>query len=84
MLDTLSNIKGLEIYSPNGTFIGIVDELIIDIPNMRIDGIFVNDVNPALADENVSISIPFRWIKSIGDVILLNAFPEDRIHGITR
>lgn len=85
MLETLDNLKGLEVYSPNGIFIGVVDEMILDISGMRVESLFINDVNPLLADENVSIAIPFRWIMSIGDVILLNAFPENRIHvSITR
>ncbi|MDR2846322.1 MAG: PRC-barrel domain-containing protein [Candidatus Methanoplasma sp.] len=76
MLENLSNIKGLEIYDPRGIFVGVADEIIIDIPEMKVHGIFVSDANPALVDEEVSISIPMRWVQSIGDVIILNTFPH--------
>ncbi|MDR1954441.1 MAG: PRC-barrel domain-containing protein [Candidatus Methanoplasma sp.] len=79
MLENINNIKGLEIYAPNGIFVGVVDEVIIDIPGMEVKGLFVADANPALVDENVSVSIPMRWVQSIGDVILLYRFPNERI-----
>ncbi len=79
MLESLDNIKGLEIYTPKGIFVGIVDEVLLDIPNMRADGLFVADANPVLVKENTSINIPFRWIQSIGDVVILSRFPEEMI-----
>lgn len=60
MLDTVSGLKGLEIYAPNGIFVGVVDEVIMNIPEMCVDGLFVKNVNPVLAEKNVSISIPYR------------------------
>jgi sporulation protein YlmC with PRC-barrel domain len=80
MLENINNIKGLEIYTPGGIFVGIVDEVVIDISRMGVYGLFVEDANPALADDKVSISIPIRWVQSIGDVIILNRFPEERIY----
>jgi len=79
MNENISKIKGLEIYTPKGIFVGIVDEVILNISEMRVEGLFVSDANPYLVDEEVSISIPFRWVQSIGDVIILNRFPEERI-----
>jgi sporulation protein YlmC with PRC-barrel domain len=76
VLENLSNIKGLEIYDPRGIFVGVADEVIVDIPGMKVHGIFVADANPALVDEEASISIPMRWVQSIGDVIILNTFPR--------
>lgn len=79
MQETLEDIKGLEIYSPDGIFVGLADEVIISIPDMRMSGLFVSSGNPALIDENVSVSIPIGWIQSIGDVIILNRFPHERV-----
>jgi sporulation protein YlmC with PRC-barrel domain len=79
MLEKISNIKGLEIYTPGGIFVGVVDEAVIDLSAMGVTGLFVSDANPFLVDENVSISIPIRWIQSIGDVIILSRFPNERI-----
>jgi len=76
MLETTENLKGLEIYTPAGMFLGTVDEIIMNIPDMTADGLFVSEGNPALIDKNVSIIVPLRWVQSVGDVIILNTFPE--------
>jgi len=46
MLERINNIKGLEIYTPSGIFVGIVDEVVIDIQRMGIAELFVIDANP--------------------------------------
>lgn len=79
MLETVNNVKGLEIYTPGGIFVGVVDEVLFDISKMSAYGLFVANANPALVDENVSISIPIRWVQSIGDIIILSRFPNERI-----
>jgi len=79
MLETIGNLKGLEIYTPGGIFVGVVDEVVIEFSKMTVNGLYVADANPALADENVAINIPFRWVQSIGDIIILNRFPNERI-----
>ena len=79
MLENLNNIKGLEVYTPAGIFVGVINEVVIDISKMRASGLFIADANPVLVDENVSISIPMRWVQSIGDVVILNRFPDEKI-----
>lgn len=76
MLETLSNIIGLEIYEPRGLFVGTVDEIVIDISGMRAVGLYVEESNPVLVDGNIAISIPFCWVRGIGDAVILNTFPE--------
>lgn len=79
MLESASTIKGLEVYAPDGKFVGVVDELILDINDMSVHGLYINDSNPALVDEKIAISIPMRWVQSIGDVVILRVFPSTRI-----
>ena len=79
MLDTIGDMKGLEVYTPAGIFVGVVDEVVIDVSKMSVNGLYIADANPSLVDENVAINIPFRWIQSIGDIIILNRFPNERI-----
>lgn len=79
MLERINNIKGLEIYTPAGIFVGVVDEVVIDVQGMSVAELFVVDVNPLLVDEGASIGIPFRWVQCIGDVVILHTFPRDRV-----
>ncbi len=75
MLETVSNIMGLEIYTPDGLFVGVVDEVIIDLTTMNASGLYVDVANPVLVDQGVSISIPFSWVRGIGDAVILRTFP---------
>ncbi len=75
MLEEISKIKGLEIYAPNGLFVGYADKYAIDPNDNRVTGIILEEANPVLVDPGVSIKIPYRWVQSIGDVIILNSFP---------
>lgn len=76
MLESIENIKGLEIYAPNGIFVGTADQVIIDVDDRNTVGIIVADPNPVFADRNVSITIPYRWVQAVGDIIILKVFPK--------
>ena len=76
MLEEISKIKGLEVYAPNGFFVGYADRFVIEPSDRRVTGIFLEAANPVLVDKNVSIKIPFRWVQSVGDVIILKSFPN--------
>lgn len=76
MLEEISKIKGLEVYAPNGIFIGYADKYVIDPNDKRVTGIFMETASPVLVDQGVSIKIPYRWVQSVGDVIILSSFPE--------
>ena len=76
MLETISNIKGLEIYTLEGIFVGVVDEVVIDLSTMKASGLYVDRASPVLVDGNISISIPFSWVRGIGDIVVLKFFPD--------
>ena len=80
MLEEISKIKGMEVYAPNGLFVGFADRYVIDPADKRVTGIFMDSASPVLVDAGVSIRIPFRWVQSIGDIIILNSFPEHVNH----
>lgn len=75
-MEEISKIKGLEVYAPNGYFVGYADRFVIEPSDRRVTGIFLEAANPVLVDKNVSIKIPFRWVQAVGDVIILNTFPK--------
>lgn len=76
MLDETGDIIGLNVYTPKGILVGKVSDMGFDLNNRCVDGIIIEDVNPALAENNIVINIPYSWISAIGDVVLLKRFPE--------
>ena len=76
MLDQASEIIGMEIYGPNGIFVGKVSELVMDPEFRSITGIIISSPSPVIADKGVMLKIPYRWVQAIGDIIILKAFPN--------
>ena len=76
MLEAISEIIGMQVYTPGGTYLGNVDNLVMDMENKAVDGVFIRQTNPLLVEGSISINIPYRWIQSIGDVVILKYFPK--------
>ena len=76
MLEEASELMGLQVYTSNGIFLGNVNNLVIDLDNKRVDGLFVSETNPLLVEESKAVNVPFRWIQSVGDIIILKYFPK--------
>jgi sporulation protein YlmC with PRC-barrel domain len=76
MLEEASELIGLQVYTSNGIFLGNVNNLVIDLDNKRVDGLFVSETNPLLVEESRAVNVPFRWIQSVGDIIILKYFPK--------
>lgn len=76
MLEEATELIGLQVYTPNGIFLGNVNNLVIDIENKKVDGLFINETNPLLVEDSKAVNVPYRWIQSVGDVVLLKYFPK--------
>ena len=76
MLEEISEIMGMQVYTPGGTYLGNVDNLVMDMENRTINGIFIRDTNPLLVEDSRSINLPYRWVQAIGDVVILKYFPN--------
>lgn len=76
MLEAISEIIGMQVYTPGGTYLGNVDNVVMDMENKAVNGIFIRQTNPLLVEGSISINIPYRWIQSIGDVVILKYFPK--------
>lgn len=75
MLEESNEIIGLDIYAPNGIFVGKVADISFDTSSRSVSGIIVKNVNPALSEPGIIVSIPFSWVSAVGDVVLLKRFP---------
>jgi sporulation protein YlmC with PRC-barrel domain len=76
MLEEATELIGLQVYTPNGIFLGSVNNLVIDLENKKVDGMFINETNPLLVEGSKAVNVPYRWIQAVGDVIILKYFPK--------
>ena len=76
MLEEISELIGLQVYTHDGIFLGNVNNLIVDVDNSKVDGLFISETNPLLVEDSRPISVPYRWVQCIGDVVILKFFPK--------
>lgn len=74
-MEEITRLANLPVYTREGTFVGNVKNIILDLPNRRIDGILIGRTNPNLVEDGRDISIPYRWVQSFNDILLLRHFP---------
>ncbi|MEM0156119.1 MAG: PRC-barrel domain-containing protein [Thermoplasmataceae archaeon] len=75
MLTEISELTGMKVYSDKGKYIGPVDDVIVDLDRQCIHGLYIESPNSQLVENGAPISIPYRWIKAVGEIILLKRFP---------
>ncbi len=75
-MEEASELIGLQVYTPNGIFVGNVNNLVIELEKKCVDGLFISETNPLLVEDSKAINIPFRWIQAVGDIVLLKYFPK--------
>lgn len=77
MLEEVSVLNNLEVFTPWGVRIGDVNNVEIDSETSTIENLFLETTNEKLVSRGDSILIPFRWVQAVGDIIILKHFPED-------
>ncbi|WP_254529767.1 PRC-barrel domain-containing protein [Natrinema gelatinilyticum] len=76
----ITSLVGREVYSNNGVFVGEVEDLRLNIDGEAVTGLAVANLNSELFAEEArrgqGIIVPYRWIRSVGDIILINDVVE--------
>ncbi len=75
MLTEVTELYGMPVYTDKGIMLGQVSDVIFDMEIQDIYGIYIENPNAQLVEMGSAISIPYRWIKAIGEIILLRKFP---------
>lgn len=72
----LTSLVGREVYTNNGVYVGEVEDLRLDLEGEAVTGLALNEVNNTLFDGVVNrrqgVLIPYRWVRSIGDIVLIS------------
>jgi len=72
----IGSLVGREVYSNNGVFVGEVEDVRIDLDHEVVTGIAVGGLNREVlggrARNAGGVIVPFRWVRSVGDIVLVN------------
>jgi sporulation protein YlmC with PRC-barrel domain len=75
-LEEASELIGLQVYTSQGVYLGSVGNLVVDVDENKVQGLFITNTNPLLVEGSKSVNVPYRWISAIGDVVILKYFPK--------
>jgi sporulation protein YlmC with PRC-barrel domain len=76
----ITSLVGREVYSNNGVFVGEVEDIRLDMEQEVVTGLALGQVNRDLFDSRIEgskgVLIPYRWVRAVGDVVLVNDIVE--------
>jgi sporulation protein YlmC with PRC-barrel domain len=76
----ITNLVGREVYSNNGVFVGEVRDVHLDFERQTVTELALRDLNDELFHGQIEpgkgVMIPYRWVRAVGDVILINDIVE--------
>ncbi|WP_136590001.1 PRC-barrel domain-containing protein [Salinigranum halophilum] len=76
----ITNLVGREVYSNNGVFVGEVRDVHLDFERQTVTELALQDLNDELfhgrIDPGKGVMVPYRWVRAVGDVILINDVVE--------
>ena len=75
-LEEASDMIGMQVYTSQGVYLGNVGNLVVDVDESKIQGLFITDTNPLLVEGSKSVNVTYRWISATGDVVILKYFPK--------
>ena len=77
MRTQITELFGLRVYTDRAVFVGSVDDVVVDVDQKKIDSLAVGELNPEIGEVKgySGLQIPFRIIKSIGDIIIVRDIP---------
>lgn len=76
MKTQITDLFGMDVYTDKAVRVGNVDDAVLNIDTKKVDFLAVGNLNPDLFQLKgfKGIRIPFRIIKSVGDVIIIRHF----------
>jgi sporulation protein YlmC with PRC-barrel domain len=75
----ITSLYNLEVYTQKGLYLGRISEILVDMNKYAVYELILSETNPNIVEESRSIGIPYRWIKSISEIVVLKYFPG-KIH----
>jgi len=76
MLEEASEMIGLQVYTNQAIYLGSVSNLVVEVDENKVQGLFISNTNPMLVENSKAVNVPYRWIGSIGDVVILKYIPK--------
>ena len=63
--EEVTSFLKLPVYTREGTYVGHIRNVFIDMDERRVSSLLVTNTNPALVEGTVDVAVPYRWLNSV-------------------
>jgi sporulation protein YlmC with PRC-barrel domain len=74
--EEVTSFLKLPVYTRQGRYVGHVRNVFLDMDEKKVSSLLVTNTNPTIVEGTVDVAVPYRWVNSIGDIVILSYFPD--------
>jgi sporulation protein YlmC with PRC-barrel domain len=74
--EEVTSFLKLPVYTREGKYVGHVGNVFFDMDEKKVSSLLVTNTNPSVVEGTVDVAVPYRWVNSVGDIVILSYFPE--------
>ena len=71
----VTSFVNLPVYTSEGHYVGVVQNVMLDLPERRVGSLLLTRTSTKFVEGGHNVAVPYRWVASIGDIVILNHFP---------
>jgi sporulation protein YlmC with PRC-barrel domain len=74
--EEITSFLKLPVYTREGKYVGHIKNIFFDMDNKEVNSLLVTNTNPSIIEGTVDVAVPYRWVNSVGDIVILSYFPD--------
>ena len=74
--EEVTSFLKLPVYTRDGKYVGHVKNVFLDVDDKKVSSLLVTNTNPSLVEGSIDVSVPYRWVTAVSDIVILSNFPE--------
>jgi len=74
--EEVTSFLKLPVYTREGKYVGHVRNVFLDMDEKKVSSLLLTNTNPTIVEGTVDVAVPYRWVNSVGDIVILSHFPE--------
>ncbi len=75
-IEEVTSFLKLPVYTRQVKYVGHIRNVFLDMDEKKVSSLLVTNTNPAIVEGTVDVAVPYRWVNSVGDIIILSYFPD--------
>jgi len=74
--EEVTSFLRLPVYTREGKYVGHIRNVFLDMDEKCVSSLLLTNTNPTIVEGTVDVAVPYRWVNSVGDIVILSHFPE--------